>query len=167
MAATGTAIAESSESPLLRLGPDPLSEIRIGDKQMASLRKEITVNAKVEEVWDAMHDIGALHTRLVPGFVVDTQLEPGARIVTFANGLVVREQIVTIDHDARRLVWSATGGMLTHHNGSAQVFEDPDSRTRIVWMADLLPDSAAEALDQMMSHGMTAMQVALDHPSSH
>jgi hypothetical protein len=92
-------------------------------------------------------------------------LEPGARIVTFANGLVVREQIVTIDHDARRLVWSATGGMLTHHNGSAQVFEDPDNRTRIVRVADLLPDSAAEAIDQMMSHGMIAMQVALDHPS--
>lgn len=134
---------------------------------MASLRKEITVNAKVEEVWDVMHDIGALHTRLVPGFVVDTQLEPGARIVTFANGLVVRERIVTIDQDARRLVWSATGGMLTHHNGSAQVLEDADSRTRIVWMADLLPDSAVEAIDQMMSHGMTAMQAALDHPSRH
>jgi carbon monoxide dehydrogenase subunit G len=134
---------------------------------MASLHKEITVNAKVEEVWNVIHDIGALHTRLVPGFVVDTQLEPGARIVTFANGLVVREQIVTIDHDARRLVWSATGGLLTHHNGSAQVLEDADGRTRIVWMADLLPDSAAEAIDQMMSHGMTAMQAALDHPSPH
>jgi carbon monoxide dehydrogenase subunit G len=132
---------------------------------VASIRKEISVNANVEQVWDVMQDIGALHTRLVPGFVVDTQLEPGARIVTFANGLVVRERIVTIDHDARRLVWSATGGLLTHHNGSAEVLEDPDSRTRIVWTADLLPDSAAEVIDQMMTHGMTAMQTALDHPS--
>jgi hypothetical protein len=64
-------------------------------------------------------------------------------------------------------VWSATGGILTHHNGSAQVLEEPESRTRIVWMADLLPDSALEAIDQMMSHGMTAMQAALDHPSRH
>lgn len=134
---------------------------------MASLRKEITVNVKAEQVWEVMHDIGALHTRLVPGFVVDTQLEPGARIVTFANGLVVRERIVTIDHDTRRLVWSATGGMLTHHNGSAQVLEDGDSRTRIVWMADLLPDTAVEATEQMMNHGMTAMQAALDLPSHH
>jgi hypothetical protein len=95
------------------------------------------------------------------------RLEPGARIVTFANGLVVRERMVTIDHNARRLVWSATGGMLTHHNGSAQVLEDSDRGTRIVWMADLLPDSAAEAIDQMMSHGMTAMQAALDDPTRH
>ena len=132
---------------------------------MASIRKEISVNANVEDVWEIMQDIGALHTRLVPGFVVNTQLEPDARIVTFANGLVVRERIVTIDHDARRLVWSATGGMLTHHNGSAEVLEDADRRTRIVWTADLLPDSAAEAIDQMMSHGMIAMQAALDHPT--
>jgi hypothetical protein len=47
----------------------------------------------------ALRDVGALHTRLVPGFVVDTRLEAGARIVTFANGMTVREQIVTVDED--------------------------------------------------------------------
>jgi carbon monoxide dehydrogenase subunit G len=130
---------------------------------MASLQKQINVRARVEQVWDVMRDIGALHTRLVPGFVLDTRLEPRARIVTFANGLVVREQIVTIDDDARRLVWSASGGMLTHHNGAAQVLEDSDGRTRIVWTADLLPDSAAEAVEQLMADGMAAMQAALDH----
>jgi len=129
---------------------------------MATIRKEITVNAQVEQVWDAMRDIGALHTRLVPGFVVDTKLETNARVVTFANGGVVRERIVTIDDDARRLVWSATGDLLTHHNGSAQVLQDPDGRSRIIWIADLLPDSAAGAIGQMMDHGMTAMQTALD-----
>jgi carbon monoxide dehydrogenase subunit G len=129
---------------------------------MATIRKQITVKATVEQVWDAMRDIGALHTRLVPGFVVDTKAEPGARVVTFANGRVVRERIVTIDDDSRRLVWSATGDLLTHHNGSAQVLADPDGRTRIVWIADLLPDSVAGAIDQMMEDGMTAMRTALD-----
>ncbi|HEX3941692.1 MAG TPA: SRPBCC family protein [Acidobacteriaceae bacterium] len=72
---------------------------------MASIRKEITVKASVDQVWGAIRDIGALHTPLVPGFVVDTKLETDARIVTFANGHVVRERIVTIDDSARRLVW--------------------------------------------------------------
>ena len=36
---------------------------------MASVRRDILVRA-VEEAWDAIADIGALHTRLVPGFVV-------------------------------------------------------------------------------------------------
>lgn len=129
---------------------------------MATIRKEITVEATVEQVWDAMRDIGALHSRLVPGFVVDTKLEPGARVVTFANGRVVRERIVTIDDDARRLVWSATGDRLAHHNASAQVLEDQDGRTRILWVADVLPDSVAGAVKQVMDHGMAAMRTALD-----
>jgi hypothetical protein len=58
---------------------------------MATIRKEISIAARAEEVWDAVRDVGALHTRLVPGFVIDTRLEPGARIVTFANGMVARE----------------------------------------------------------------------------
>ncbi len=129
---------------------------------MATIRKEITVKATVEQAWDAMRDVGALHTRLVPGFVVDTKMEPGLRVVTFANGRVVRERIVTIDDDARRLVWSATGDLLAHHNASAQVLQAPDGRSRIIWIADLLPDSVAGAVEQMMDNGMTAMQTALD-----
>lgn len=129
---------------------------------MASIRKEIRVRAGVERVWDAMRDIGALHTRLVPGFVLNTELEPDARVVTFANGRVVRERIVSIDDGARRLVWSATGDLLTHHNGAAQVMEDSDGGTRIVWITDLLPDTAATMIDQMMDQGMAAMQTALN-----
>ena len=74
---------------------------------MASIRKEILTQARPDDVWDALRDIGALHTRLVPGFVTDTRLEPGARIVTFGNGMVVRELIVAVDDGERRVVWSA------------------------------------------------------------
>jgi len=48
---------------------------------MTSICKDIPIDAPAVEVWDAVADFGALHTRLVPGFVVDTQLEDGARIV--------------------------------------------------------------------------------------
>lgn len=129
---------------------------------MASIRKEITVRASVEQVWDAMRDIGALHTRLVPGFVLNTELEPGARVVTFANGRVVRERIVSLDDEGRRLVWSATGDLLAHHNGAAQVIEDPDGSTRIVWISDLLPDTAATTVEEMMDQGLSAMKATLN-----
>lgn len=127
---------------------------------MASIRKEIPLDARAEDVWDAVRDIGALHTRLVPGFVTDTRLEPGARIVTFGNGMVVRELIVDLDDTARRLAWSAVGGRLTHHNASAQVFPEGDSRSRLVWTADLLPDEVAGDIRTMMEHGAAAMQKA-------
>ena len=60
------------------------------------------------DVWDALRDFGALHTRLVPGFVTDTRLDGDARIVTFSNGTVARE--ILVDCDDKR---AAAG--LRHH----------------------------------------------------
>ena len=91
---------------------------------MASIRKEILVNAPSQAVWDALKDVGALHTRLVPGFVTDTRLEPGARVVTFGNGQVVRELIVDLNEKDRRLVWAVVDKPFQHYNASAQVFDE-------------------------------------------
>jgi hypothetical protein len=122
---------------------------------MASIRKEILLDARIE-------DVGALHQRLVPGFVTDTRLEAGARIVTFGNGMVVRELIVDLDERARRLVWSARGGRLSHHNASVQVFADGERRTRLVWIADLLPDELAGDIRAMMEQGLAVMKKTLE-----
>jgi Polyketide cyclase / dehydrase and lipid transport len=129
---------------------------------MATIRKEILTTARPDDVWNGLRDVGALHTRLVPGFVTDTRLQSDARIVTFGNGMVVRETIVTIDDDDRRLVWSAAGGSLTHHNGAAQVFTDPNGATKVVWIADVLPNEAAAAIGAMMDQGMAVMKQTLD-----
>lgn len=128
---------------------------------MASIRKEILIEASPENVWDAVRDIGALHTRLVPGFVVNTVLEEGARVVTFGNGMVARELIVDLDDQARRLVWSIVGGRLTHHNASAQVFAD-GQRTRFVWIADLLPNELAGDIGAMMEQGIRVIKKTLE-----
>jgi carbon monoxide dehydrogenase subunit G len=132
---------------------------------VASIRKEIVLAARPEDVWDAVRDIGALHTRLVPGFVVDTKLEADARIVTFANGMTIREPIVAIDEQQRRLVWSAEGGQLTHYNASAQVLANGDGLTAtLVWTADFLPHDAAPFVDGMMEQGAAAMKSAFAKP---
>ena len=127
---------------------------------MATVRKEILTQARPEQVWDAIRDIGALHTRLVPGFVVATRVEPDARIVTFANGVTVREPIVTLDDAAMRLVWSVEGLPTTHYNASAQVVAGDDA-TRVVWIADFLPDGMAGEIDAAMDAGAKAMAAAL------
>jgi carbon monoxide dehydrogenase subunit G len=129
---------------------------------MASIRKEISIDARPEEVWAAVRDVGALHTRLVPGFVVDTRLEEGARVVTFGNGTVARELIVDLDDAARRLVWSVVGGRFTHHNASAQVFSDGEGRSRFVWTADLLPHDLARDIDALMEQGSAVIKKTLE-----
>lgn len=132
---------------------------------MASIRKEILIKARSEEVWGAIRDFGALHQRLVPGFVIDCRLEGDARIVTFANGMVARELLVDLDDQARRLAWAAVGGRLTHHNASIQVFADGEGRSRAVWIADLLPNELAGAIREMIDHGAAAMKKTLELPS--
>jgi hypothetical protein len=105
---------------------------------MASIRREFLIEARPEDVWDAVRDVGELHTRLVPGFVTGCKLEQGARIVAFG------------------------GGRLTHHSASMQVFAEGDKRTRAVWTADLLPDEMAKPIAAMIDQGCAAMKKALE-----
>jgi hypothetical protein len=129
---------------------------------MATITKTIATVAPVGAVWSAMRDIGALHTRLVPGFVLDTVLDGDARIVTFANGMVIREPIIAIDDEHDRLVWSSDNPHFDHYNASARAIEQADDTTVVVWTADFKPDELADVVDEMMTAGAAAMKLALD-----
>jgi len=129
---------------------------------MASIHREIFIETGADDVWAAVRDVGAVHERLAPGFVVDTCLEDGARVVTFGNGQVARELIVDIDDEARRLAWAAVGTRLTHHNASLQVFPDNERRSRVVWIADLLPNELAGYITGMIEQGMAVMKKTLE-----
>lgn len=128
---------------------------------MASIHKELSLRASPQAVWDVVRDVGAVHTRFVPGFVTDTVMEEGARVVTFANGFVAREVIVDVDETRRRLAYSAHSERLEHHNASFQVFADGEG-ARLVWIADVLPQAAAVTVEAMMTEGLTVMKRTLD-----
>jgi hypothetical protein len=129
---------------------------------MATIHKEIEIERNKEFVWDAIRDVGAIHRRLVPGFVVDCRLEGDSRIVTFANGMVVRELIVDVDDKTCRHSWSARGKPMTHHNASIQVFSAGDDKCRVVWIADLMPNEVAEAIGAMIQQGLNTMKQTLE-----
>ena len=128
---------------------------------MASIHKEILIDASPDRVWDALRDFGALHTRLVPGFVTDTRLDGEARIVTFGNGTVAREILVDCDDKRRRLVYAIVSERIKQHSASAQVFAESDGSSRFVWIADVLPNEIAPYMDAQMDLGLQAMQKAL------
>lgn len=74
---------------------------------MATLHREISLEAPADRVWSAVRDFGQVHMRVAPGFLTACQIDPeskaGDRIVTFFNGIVARERLVTLDDEARRL----------------------------------------------------------------
>ena len=132
---------------------------------MATIRKEFEVPAAAEAVWQALRDFGAVD-RLAAGFVTACALEEAGAVrrITFFNGMEVRERLVTLEEEARRIVYTAEGGRASHHNASVQVIALGPQHCRFVWITDLLPDALAPAIAQMMERGAQAMQVSLTPP---
>ncbi len=128
---------------------------------MASIQKNIPIDAPADHVWGALRDFGALHTRLVPGFVTDTKLEGDVRIVSFANGSVAHETLVDSDDTRQRLVYAISSERLKQHSASVQVFAEGETRCRVVWITDVLPHEIAPYMDAQMDLGAAAMQTAL------
>ena len=129
---------------------------------MASIRKDLSINAPAEHVWSALRDVGAVHTRLARQFVIDTRLDGDSRVVTFVNGEVVRERIVDIDDAARRLAYAVIAWRTTHHNASFQAVPDGDRRCRLIWITDLLPDSLADLVGGFVEQGCAAIKQTLE-----
>jgi hypothetical protein len=128
---------------------------------MASLRKEVHIDAPLARAWEALRDVGALHTRLAPGFVTDTRMDGNARIVTFGNGKVVREEIVGVDDTRRRVAWAILEAPFQHYSGVAWV-EPQVGGTRFVWTVDLLPDEFAGQVEAMMNAGIQVIKKTLE-----
>src|ERR1700692_3778565 len=128
---------------------------------MASIHKDIAIDAHPDEDWAAVADFGRPHERLVPGFVREARLDGDARIVTFANGMVARELLVDCDDARRRLVYAVVSERVKQHSASVQVTADGDARTRLIWIVDVLPNEIAPYMDAQMDQAALAMQKAL------
>jgi Polyketide cyclase / dehydrase and lipid transport len=116
-------------------------------------------------VWAALSDFGALHERLVPGFVTNAYLEgDDVRVLTFFNGVVARELLVGVDEEARRLAYTVVESPLgsSHYNGSAQVFTERDGGSRFVWIVDVLPHDVAGPVNELMSQGIGVIKRTLE-----
>jgi len=133
---------------------------------MASIHKDIIIDASPNDVWDAVRDFGAVHTRLAPGFVVDARLDGDARIVTFSNGNVAREQLVDCDEARRRLVYAIANERVTHYSAAMQVLADGETRSRLIWIVDVLPHAIAPYIDAQMDLGALAVQKSLSRSAA-
>jgi carbon monoxide dehydrogenase subunit G len=132
---------------------------------MASIHKDIPIDAAADQVWAAVRDFGAVHKRLAPGFVIDARLEGDARIVTFANGTVARELLVDCDETRRRLVYAVISKRISQHSASVQVLPDGEGRTRLTWIVDVLPHEIAPYIEAQMDQAALTMQTALTQRS--
>lgn len=125
---------------------------------MATIHREVHIQADPDQVWSALRDVGALHTRLCPGFVIDTKMEGDARVVTFGNGRTARELIVSVDEQMRRVAWAIVDEPFVHYNGAAQVIALPGGGCRFTWTSDLLPNEVAPTVAAMIETGIETIK---------
>ncbi len=133
---------------------------------MATLRRDISLDASADRVWSAVRDFGQVHARVAPGFLSALEMDPNSngedRIVTFFNGMVARERLVTRDDQACRLVYSVVEGRASHYNAAVQVFREGEDKSLLVWTIDLLPNELAPVIGGMMEQAMGIMKKTLD-----
>jgi uncharacterized protein YndB with AHSA1/START domain len=128
---------------------------------MASICRETHIDASPSKVWSALRAVDELHTRLCPGFVMDTRMEGNTRVVTFGNGMTAREDILGVDDDRMRVAWAIVGQKFHHYQGVARVEPDGDG-TKFIWMTDLLPDELAPGVEAMMAAGLDVIRKTLE-----
>jgi Polyketide cyclase / dehydrase and lipid transport len=130
---------------------------------MASIHQDIRLGVTPDQAWAAVRDFGAVHERVAPGFVIDTRRDGDDRIVTFHTGATARERLVTIDDTRRRLVYTVVHSQLglVHHQAAVEVVDAGESGCRLVWTADVLPDTVEPVVNSLMEQGAAAIGRAL------
>lgn len=132
---------------------------------MASVHKQVVIDASPDYVWAAIRDFGAVQ-RVAPGFIANCHIEGEpdsiARVITFGNGRVARELLVDIDDARRRLVYAEPGGPFITRSASFQVFAEGESASRVVWIIDVLPNSFADLMASNMEKATAIMKETLE-----
>lgn len=112
---------------------------------MASIRREIRIDAPVGDVWPLVGDPGRIH-HWFPG-IVDCTVEDTddgiVRTVTLGSGIMLEEHVVTNDPIAHRFQYRIAGGVFKEHLGTVDVIGLDDTTCMAVYSTDALPDVMA------------------------
>lgn len=112
---------------------------------MATIRRELRIEAPAERVWPFVGDPGRIH-EWFPG-IIDCRVEHDGdttiRHVTLATGLTLAEEVVTVDPLLRRFQYRITGGLFREHLGTVDVIDLGDGTCLGVYSTDARPDVMA------------------------
>jgi hypothetical protein len=133
---------------------------------MASIRKVVVIDTGLEPAWAALRRIGEPH-RLFAPVLTDAHIDGDVRTVRFANGMTIRERILDVDEQHRRVAYTVLDphGMTFHH-ASMQVEVAGPGRCAFVWLTDFLPAEAAASLQPLIDQGAEALKRNLESAAS-
>lgn len=123
---------------------------------MATIRHEQRIAAPAKMAWEMLRQAECADRLFAPVLTECTMLGD-VRTVTFANGLVANEQIVTTNDVDRRLAYYVMGEMFEHHSASMQIMPIDDENCCFVWISDFLPDDLEGTVRPLVVQGSSAL----------
>lgn len=128
---------------------------------MASIYRDAVIDVSADVAWAALRNVDAVD-RPFTGVLTGCTLEDDVRTVTFANGMVARERIVTVDDAHRRVVYSALNEAFVHHSSSMRIVPKGERQCLFIWISDVLPEQAAERITPLVDAGCQAIKKNLE-----
>lgn len=129
---------------------------------MSSIHHAVTVEVDADKAWAALRLVGDAHKLFAP-VLVDAHLEGEVRTARFANGMVVRERIIDVDDERRRVAYSVMDGPgMTYHHASMQVVDAGPGRCQFIWITDFLPEHVGPNLSPLIEQGTRALKHNLE-----
>jgi hypothetical protein len=129
---------------------------------MAAIHHETAVEVSASEAWATLRQLGEAHVLFSP-VLTSGHLDGDRRTVTFANGMTVRERILDLDDERRRVAYTALDAPgLAYHHASMQVVAEGPGRCRFVWVTDFLPAEARDSLTPLIDQGSKALKANLE-----
>ena len=127
---------------------------------MASIVKQIDVNADASRAWARIADTGSVDTLV--SMITACRLDGDTRYCTLADGSELVEQVIAVDADHMRLAYRISGGPIPFefHAGSMQVREH-GMGSRLTWTFDFKPDGLSEMIAPMLDAAAQSIQSAL------
>jgi carbon monoxide dehydrogenase subunit G len=120
------------------------------------VRREIVIAADADAVWGIVAD-AARQAEWFPG-MVSSSVDGEIRTVTTAVGGFLLEEILDVDHDARRFEYRITGPIhLEHHRGRITVLDDPDG-ARVVYEQEMEPKSLVYVLNAAIGDALDGLR---------
>ena len=108
---------------------------------MASIRREIRIDASADDVWRVVGRPELLHLWF-PG-IVDCTVDGSTRVITTGTGIPMPEAIVTNDSLQRRFQYTITAPIFRHHLGTIDVIDLDDHSCLVVYSPDADPSVMA------------------------
>ena len=131
---------------------------------MAAIHIETRIRAPAEQVWKALAATGDAHLAFA-GVLTACKLESeDVRVATFANGMVVKERIASVEPQRMRIAYGVIESQFVYHSASMQLIARGDRECDFVWIADVLPHSAAASITPLMEAGAGALKKAMEKP---